>query len=573
MDPVRGAPSRALRADPAQQPVGPAERVGPTRVDRRRGDRRRAGGHAGRAAAAGPARGSAHAEAYDEAYLDGLFTYCLSIMCEHDAATAALGEALALAERQHERGRRPAAPELQRPWLYALARWVCVRRLAADQDGGTAGPRAVGDHEEARHRRRELAALAWPEAAGTTREQREALELAVRHQLSVPEVARVLRLSASATHALLTTAACEVERTRAALAAVDAAGCPAVAALSGDDRMLLLGPGLRRELVRHVDECPSCRLVAQRAMAGVGWPGTSPGGAGRLTVLAAPLTAVRAARLAIHRARAQHAPRYDRAGFPVEEKDRAARRERLRGRAVTTTVVATVLAAPVLALWAAYRSAPVIGEVGDGEDTAATAEDGAVPGAEPGPGGGGPTPDGGVAEWAGPGADDAPAGAATDGAPAPGQERSEGEAAGGADRGSGEPSSPAPRGTLTVDAVPTDVGSRITLTAGGEAPVHWSAATDADWLALSETGGTLYPGESAVIEVTVDRAREPAGPWRGRITIEPAAAVITVEGDGVTEPPPTDPPPTEPPPGTPPPEDQDPEPTEPPADEESVPAS
>ncbi|TDC10048.1 hypothetical protein E1265_31675, partial [Streptomyces sp. 8K308] len=277
-----------------------------------------------------------------------------------------------------------------------------MRRLAADRDGGTAGPRAVGDDAEARHRRRELAALAWPEAAGTTREQREALELAVRHQLSVPEVARVLRLTTSAAHALLTTAACEVERTRAALAAVDAAGCPAVAALSGDDRMLLLGPGLRGELVRHVDECPSCRLVAQRAMAGVGWPGTSPGGAGRLTVLAAPLTAVRAARLAIHRARAQHGPRYDRFGFPVEERDRAARRERLRGRAVTTTVVATVLAAPVLALWAAYRSAPVIGDVVDGEDTAATAEDGAVPGAEPVPDGGGPTPDGGVAEWTAP---------------------------------------------------------------------------------------------------------------------------------------------------------------------------
>src|SRR5882757_2652400 len=61
-----------------------------------------------------------------EPYLDGLFTYCLSILCEHDAAAAALGDALALAERQRPRLRDP---ELRRAWFYALARWACVRRL------------------------------------------------------------------------------------------------------------------------------------------------------------------------------------------------------------------------------------------------------------------------------------------------------------------------------------------------------------------------------------------------------------------------------------------------------------
>lgn len=55
-------------------------------------------------------------------------------------------------------------------------------------------------------------------------------------------------------------------------------------------------------------------------------------------------------------------PRFDRTGFPMDPKDRAARRDRLRARAVTTTVVATVVAAPVLALWASYR-----GEHGTGE--------------------------------------------------------------------------------------------------------------------------------------------------------------------------------------------------------------
>ncbi|MFD8615444.1 hypothetical protein ACFV09_42295, partial [Streptomyces sp. NPDC059631] len=62
-----------------------------------------------------------------EPYLDGLFTYCLSVLCDHDAATAALGDALALAERRGPRG--PEAAGDRRAWLYALARWSCLRKL------------------------------------------------------------------------------------------------------------------------------------------------------------------------------------------------------------------------------------------------------------------------------------------------------------------------------------------------------------------------------------------------------------------------------------------------------------
>src|SRR4051794_10148376 len=68
-----------------------------------------------------PARYEPH-----EPYMDGLFTYCLSVLCDHDAATAALADALALAERR----RGPDAPDDRRAWLYALARWACLRKLA-----------------------------------------------------------------------------------------------------------------------------------------------------------------------------------------------------------------------------------------------------------------------------------------------------------------------------------------------------------------------------------------------------------------------------------------------------------
>ncbi|WP_220131184.1 sigma-70 family RNA polymerase sigma factor [Streptomyces sp. PT12] len=499
--------------------------------------------------------------AYDDAYLDGLFTYCLSLMGEHDAATAALGEALAQAERRHERGRRPADPTLLRPWLYALARWACLRRLAAAKErAAPAAPRTAADDDR---RRRELAALSWPEASGTTPEQREALELTVRHQLPAREVARVLRLPTQATHALVTTAAREVERTRAALAAVAAAGCPAAAALSGDDRGVLLGPGLRRELLRHVDECAACRLIARRAAVELGWPPAGAPGPARLTVLPVPRAAVHAARLAIGRARAQHAPRYDRAGFPVPEGDRAARRERMRGRAVATTVAAAAVVAPVLALVAAWRGAPDAGEPARHGGATATEEDGEY---RRDPGGGAPAyENAGRAEDADEEGDTDPGG--RDGGDGGEGERSQPDDRGadrepeGENRPEGErpgDEAPAP-GELSVDAVPTEAGTRITLTASGGSPVSWSAAADVGWLSLSRTSGTLRPGETAVIEVTIDRAAEPPGAWQGRITVDPASTVITVEGSGPpTEP--TDPPPDPPDPTTPPPDEGAPEP-------------
>ncbi|WP_157996803.1 BACON domain-containing protein [Streptomyces otsuchiensis] len=510
------------------------------------------------------------AAAYDDAYLDGLFTYCLSVMCEHDSAIAALGEALAVAERLHGHGRRPADPDLHRAWLYALARWSCLRRLAVqrERDGHTpVVPRVAG--EDAEERRRELAALAWPEAAGTVPEQREALELAVRHQLAPAEVGRVLRVPADQARTLLTSGACEVERARGALAAVEAGGCPVVRVLAGQDR-LLMAPGLRRELVRHVDECPVCRRSAQRAMAGTGWPGTAPAGAERLAVLPAPRQAVHAARVASARARAQHAPKVDRAGFPLDERDRAARREKLRSRAVTTTVVATVLAAPALALWAAYRGAPVTGE-SSGAAPAATDDDRSGEEYEYPYENAGRAGDPGRAEHEQPGGGSGPRPeSGRDGDDPDEQDGPDGDDADGASSPSPSDDSSAGPGRITVEAVATSSGTRITLTASGGSPVDWRVSTDAGWLRLSQSSGTLKPGERVTLLVWVDRDREPSGAWQGRVTVAPSGAVVTIEGHGPVSPGPGpgDPEPSEPEPSEPDPEPSEPEPDPDPSDPE-----
>lgn len=483
-----------------------------------------------------------------EPYLDGLFTYCLSVLCDHDAATEVLGEVLAISERQYRRC--PAGEGERRAWLYALARWACLRRLGerrGSRPGAHAGRREPsGDlgtgartdvpPEVAARRRRELAMLAWPEAAGTTPEQREALELAVRHRLRARDVAAVLSMEALPARELLNSAACEVERTRAALAVVETGNCPAVAQLTGDDQVLL-SSALRRELVRHVDDCPRCRRAAERAEAAGPWPGSaasaraarrSASGGPSWAASPAVLPLVEAPRAAAYgamtntpRSRAT-TPRFGRAGFPMAPKDRAARRDRLRARAVTTTVVATVVAAPVLALWAAYRGSPPTGEGHDGTSvSAADAERRGAQGAHP---------------------------------------YDNYENAGNAENRPGDPfatgsrdpdvsvevisdgtDSPSTTPRLSVTAESTGDRTRITLTATGAEPVAWSAWTSASWLRLSRTSGTLAPGRSVTVHVHVDHAREPSGPWRARIGLTPTGSVVAISGYGARPPSSSDP--------------------------------
>ncbi|WP_150133757.1 BACON domain-containing protein [Streptomyces hyaluromycini] len=458
-----------------------------------------------------------------EPYLDGLFTYCLSVLCDHDTATAALGDVLALAERRGQRV--PEAAGDRRAWLYALARWACLRGLAqakqkrqathaAGRHIAPASPDHAAPADTQEQRRGELALLAWPEAAGTTPEQREALELAVRHHLAAHEVAAVLGMDLAGARDLLASAACEVERTRAALAVVETGGCPSVSHLTGDSQ-LVLSSALRRELVRHVDDCPRCRRTAERAAPGR-WPGamTTPA---ELPVLEAPRAALHMAMAHQPRARGAAAPRFDRRGFPMDPKDRAARRDRIRARAVTTTVVATVVAAPVLALWAAYRGSPA----GDSHDgPSATARETAGPDALDGDTAGGYENAGNASPRPGPRiGKDGKADVSVEVVSVSGAGRTKAGA-----------------GHLAVTAANDGDTTLITLAASGDAAVRWSVSTPAGWLYFSRPSGTLRPGESFTIKVYVDHLREPAGYWSAQVAVAPTGAVVSIDGYGTAPP-------------------------------------
>ncbi|MFJ3636340.1 hypothetical protein [Streptomyces sp. NPDC090112] len=505
-----------------------------------------------------------------EPYLDGLFTYCLSVLCDHDSATDVLGEVLAVAERHP--GRCPDEGD-RRAWLYALARWGCLRRLAdrrRTRQGAHSARRAPehGTHEGApggrtdaasappahrpldvyAYRRTELARLAWPEAAGTTPAQREALELAVRHRLGLPELAAVLGTPPAAARELLTGAACEVERTRAALAVVETGNCPSVSQLTGGDEdgngdgNVLLSSTLRAELVRHVDDCPRCRRVAERVGAAAPWPGSGGVDTAALPLVPAPRTAVHAAMLRSGRGRGRGpGPRFDRTGFPMDPKDRAARRDRLRARAVTTTVVATVVAAPVLALWASYRGESGTGEPAGNGSTRISASGTELPDLR---------------------ADGRPLTAYenTGNTATTTGEPGFGDSAGSSDVSvevisSGPPATPDHAGTghLAVAASSRGALTLLTLTASGGAPVDWRLWSDAPWLRASRTAGTLAPGESVTLHIAVDPDAQPVGAWSARVGVDPSGAVVSIRGRGRTAPTPAPsaPDPTRPPSPTP----------------------
>ncbi|GLW59200.1 BACON domain-containing protein [Kitasatospora phosalacinea] len=490
------------------------------------------------------------------ACVDGLFTYCLSVLCEHEAATAAVLEVRDLAQRH---GDRLDDPALLRAWLYALARHRCLARLegAAGEDGAPAdGPPGPGT---VRERRRELASLAWPEAAGTDPEQREALELAVRHRLDGAEVAAVLGLSTAAAAALLDAAGAEVGRTRTALLVLGVGSCPELAQLGGVGaeswRGWVLGPALRRELVLHLVECPTCRGTAERV---AGQLGHGLAGLPGLPLLAAPgplrpgraapsggtafLSGAAAGRRV---AQGPAQPRFDQRGFPRHRMPSAPRGTAVRQRVVTTGVLAAVLAAPVVALWSAHRGG------GAEEQAAAVSSVRVDPTAAPGQRVPVPEP------TAVAGLPPAERVAAMELAGAVAAETSlptvQGPAVPVPSPGAAPLSSPAltpqpgppPAATasLTVEAGAYGNRTVLTLTNSGDGPLSWHAVLDVDWLRLSRDSGTLAPGQRITVTVTVDEARAPQSRWTAHLALPPSGAVVTLEGGsdhrGVPDPDPT----------------------------------
>src|SRR5215472_16643758 len=198
------------------------------------------------------------AAAYDR-YAAALYTYCRSLLAEPDAADA-VQDTFVLAASKLAGLRDPGR---LRPWLYAVARNECHRRLRArarvadlDEAGEMTDDSAdVGGAAE----RGELRDLVRSAIEGLNSGEREVIELTLRHELDGADLAAALGVPVNQAHALASRARGQLERSLGALlvARTGREACPEL------DEILAgwggqLGVLLRKRVSRHIENCDVC---------------------------------------------------------------------------------------------------------------------------------------------------------------------------------------------------------------------------------------------------------------------------------------------------------------------------
>ncbi len=194
--------------------------------------------------------------AYDR-YAAALYGYCHWMLHDPAGAAEALQDTFVIAAATL--GDLPGAPEL-RPWLYAVARTECQRRLhttvpvrggrvAPDPTAGVSGDSAQG----------ELRTMTGAVLAQLKPREREVIELSLRHDLYGSDLAEALGMSSRRTHALAARARGRLEKALGALLVVRTGreACSVLGELLADwDGQLT---EQTRDLVGgHVEQCEIC---------------------------------------------------------------------------------------------------------------------------------------------------------------------------------------------------------------------------------------------------------------------------------------------------------------------------
>ncbi len=205
--------------------------------------------------------GAALARIYD-VYGPRLFDYCHVLLRDQEAAALGLHDSLiTVQERIHG---LPDA-RLFRGWLYAVTRTECLRRRAQSEIPAerTRAPEAAG--LEADEATRQLVHTALLVLNG---QQREALDLSLRHELDPHELAEVLCTTPQDASVLVAQARHDLDDAFAAVvvAATGRDDCPSVSALAGPPEQPLDGETCGK-LARHITNCPICGARGNRKVA------------------------------------------------------------------------------------------------------------------------------------------------------------------------------------------------------------------------------------------------------------------------------------------------------------------
>ncbi len=192
------------------------------------------------------------------AYADRLYAYCWFQLRDRDAAQVALRDTFVVAEAHIDRLREP---DRFGPWLYAITRLECARRLPTRSRPPDV-PVASHDQEDVDQR-----IMAWQAVLALPLLTREILELRVRHQLSVPDLAAVFDLPVKDAQASLDRAHEELEEALTAeiLANQGPYGC-AERALLLRERQGESAPDLSGRLLSHAQECVTCGAFRPRTV-------------------------------------------------------------------------------------------------------------------------------------------------------------------------------------------------------------------------------------------------------------------------------------------------------------------
>jgi len=217
------------------------------------------------------------AEAYDR-YATPLYSYCRSMLHEPADAADAVQDTFLVATAKLRDLRDPAR---LRPWLYAVARNECFRRLRAGKalsalEEAADLPAASADIGAATEKA-ELSQLIRAAMDGLNPGERDVIELSLVLELESDELAAALGVSRNHAHALLSRARSQLERSLGALI-VARTGRDACAGLDAmlagwDGRLTVL---MRKRISRHIEDCDICGERKRREMTPALFAGALP---------------------------------------------------------------------------------------------------------------------------------------------------------------------------------------------------------------------------------------------------------------------------------------------------------